>query len=46
MPVKIDAIGHCAIAASDIEAMARFYQEIEDDVIKQTVMKVRGGDKK
>ena len=28
MPVKIDAIGHCAIAASDIDAMARFYQNV------------------
>jgi len=28
MPVRIDAIGHCAIAADDIEGMARFYQDV------------------
>jgi catechol-2,3-dioxygenase len=28
LPIKIDAIGHCAIAASDIDAMARFYQNV------------------
>ena len=30
----------------DIATTARFYQEIEDEVIKQTVMKVRGNNGK
>ena len=28
MPVKIDSIGHCAIAASDMKLMASFYQTV------------------
>jgi catechol-2,3-dioxygenase len=28
MPIKIDSIGHCAIAATDIDSMADFYQRV------------------
>ena len=28
MPIKLDGIGHCAIAANDMAAMAHFYQEV------------------
>jgi catechol-2,3-dioxygenase len=28
MPVSIDSIGHCAIAASDIDGLASFYRDV------------------
>ena len=28
MPVKLDGIGHCAIAARDMEGMSRFYRDV------------------